>query len=58
MSDQAQRRISAIGQQLKSDLPPITRVAAGSSSLRAKGKVVIITGKALLIPLSLKLKRR
>lgn len=45
MPDQAQRRIAAIGQQLKSDLPPITKVAAGSSSPRAKDKVVIITGK-------------
>ena len=58
MSDQAQRRISAIGQQLKSDLPPITRVAAGSSSPRAKDKVVIITGKALFISWYLKLNRR
>lgn len=49
MSDQAQRRISAIGQQLKpssssSDLPPIQKVAPGSSKLRVEGKVVIITG--------------
>jgi NAD(P)-dependent dehydrogenase (short-subunit alcohol dehydrogenase family) len=55
MSDQAQRRIQAIGQQLSSpsssggegsssSLPPIKKLAAGSSSPRAKGKVVIITG--------------
>jgi len=51
MSDQAQRRIQAIGQQLSSSssgdsssLPPIKKIAAGSSSPRAKDKVVIITG--------------
>lgn len=57
MSDQAQRRIQAIGQQLSSpssssgggqgsssSLPPIRKLAAGSSSPRAKDKVVIITG--------------
>lgn len=56
MSDQAQRRISAIGQQLKgtpslspspsssSSLPPIQKNAPGSSKLRVEGKVVIITG--------------
>ena len=49
MADQqAGRRIQAIGQQLQpspSGLPPIQRVAAGSSAPRAQGKVVIITGK-------------
>ncbi|GJN74195.1 3-alpha-(or 20-beta)-hydroxysteroid dehydrogenase [Purpureocillium lilacinum] len=48
MADQqAGRRIQAIGQQLQpppSGLPPIRRVAAGSSAPRAQGKVVIITG--------------
>ena len=64
MSDQAQRRIQAIGQQLSAPsssggqgrsssssssssstgLPPIRKLAAGSSSPRAKDKVVIITG--------------
>ncbi|GJN84713.1 hypothetical protein PLIIFM63780_008276 [Purpureocillium lilacinum] len=48
MADQqAGRRIQAIGQQLQpspSGLPPIQRVAAGSSAPRAQGKVVIITG--------------
>ncbi|PNY28444.1 3-oxoacyl-[acyl-carrier-protein] reductase FabG [Tolypocladium capitatum] len=53
MSDQAQRRIQAIGQQLQgggsadpgsSGLPPIPKVAPGSSAARAQGKVVIITG--------------
>lgn len=42
MSDKAQRRLQAIGQQLQ---PPIKKVAAGSSSPRVQGKVVIITGK-------------
>ncbi|CAM1509952.1 Fc.00g002870.m01.CDS01 [Cosmosporella sp. VM-42] len=41
MSDKAQKRIQAIGQQL---LPPINKVAPGSSSPRVQGKVVIITG--------------
>ncbi|KAF7550563.1 hypothetical protein G7046_g7978 [Stylonectria norvegica] len=41
MSDQAERRIKAIGQQLQ---PPIAKVAAGSSSPRVQGKVIIITG--------------
>lgn len=52
MSDQAQRRIQAIGQQLQpgasssssTGLPPITKVASGSSSPRVKDKVIIITG--------------
>lgn len=41
MSDKAQDRINAIGNQL---LPPINKVAPGSSKLRVEGKVVIITG--------------
>ncbi|RBQ80658.1 hypothetical protein FVER53590_09548 [Fusarium verticillioides] len=41
MSDKAQSRINAIGNQL---LPPINKVAPGSSKLRVEGKVVIITG--------------
>ncbi|KAM5342981.1 hypothetical protein ACJ41O_013947 [Fusarium nematophilum] len=41
MSDKAQKRIEAIGSQL---LPPINKVAPGSSKLRVQGKVVIITG--------------
>ncbi|VTT66887.1 unnamed protein product [Fusarium fujikuroi] len=41
MSDKAQSRINAIGKQL---LPPINKVAPGSSKLRVEGKVVIITG--------------
>lgn len=52
MPDQAQQRIQAIGQQLQggtsasdTGLPPITKIATGSSSPRAKDKVVIITGK-------------
>lgn len=51
MSDQAQRRIKAIGGQLQGSnpasstrLPTINRVAGASSGLRAEGKVVIITG--------------
>lgn len=52
MSDQAQRRIKAIGGQLQDSnpassstrLPTISRVAGASSGLRAEGKVVIITG--------------
>jgi NAD(P)-dependent dehydrogenase (short-subunit alcohol dehydrogenase family) len=55
MSDSAQRRIQAIGQQLagnssslgsspSSGLPPIVKVAPGSSAPRVQGKVVIITG--------------
>lgn len=53
MSDQAKRRIQAIGQQLQggasaascsSGLPPIHKVCPGSSAARAQGKVVIITG--------------
>jgi hypothetical protein len=50
MSDDAQRRIQAIGQQLKSasGLPPVTKVAAGSSAPRLQGKVAIVTGKTLL----------
>jgi NAD(P)-dependent dehydrogenase (short-subunit alcohol dehydrogenase family) len=55
MSDSAQRRIQAIGQQLagssdnttsttSSSLPPIAKVAPGSSAPRVQGKVVIITG--------------
>ena len=52
MSEQAKRRIQAIGQQLNAgssdssstSLPPIAKVAAGSSSPRVQGKVVIITG--------------
>jgi hypothetical protein len=43
MSDKAQSRINAIGKQL---LPPINKVAPGSSKLRVEGKVVIITGIA------------
>lgn len=53
MSDQTRQRISAIGQQLRpsssssssSDLPPIHKVAPGSSKQRVEGKVVIITGR-------------
>lgn len=47
MSDKAQQRINAIGNQLSaaSGLPAIHRVAPGSSAPRVKGKVVIITGK-------------
>ncbi|KAJ3512084.1 hypothetical protein NM208_g15363 [Fusarium decemcellulare] len=41
MSDKAQKRIEAIGNQL---LPPINKVAPGSSKLRVEGKVIIITG--------------
>ncbi|KAH6999843.1 hypothetical protein EDB80DRAFT_124505 [Ilyonectria destructans] len=41
MSDKAQERIDAIGKQL---LPPITKVAPGSSAPRVQNKVVIITG--------------
>ncbi|KAJ4173240.1 hypothetical protein NW754_012247 [Fusarium falciforme] len=41
MSDKAQKRIEAIGNQL---LPPISKVAPGSSKLRVEGKVIIITG--------------
>ncbi|KAF7534414.1 hypothetical protein G7Z17_g13365 [Cylindrodendrum hubeiense] len=41
MSDKAQKRIDAIGKQL---LPPISKVAPGSSAPRVKNKVVIITG--------------
>ncbi|KAK5997896.1 3-oxoacyl-[acyl-carrier-protein] reductase FabG [Cladobotryum mycophilum] len=49
MSDKAQRRIEAIGQQLttpssSSELPPLTKVAPGSSKLRVDAKVIIITG--------------
>ncbi|UNI20283.1 hypothetical protein JDV02_006383 [Purpureocillium takamizusanense] len=51
MADQQQdpgRRIQAIGQHLQppspSGLPPIQRVAAGSSTPRVQGKVAIITG--------------
>lgn len=46
MSDKAQQRINAIGNQLSaaSGLPAIHRVAPGSSAPRVKGKVVIITG--------------
>lgn len=48
MSDQAQRRIQAVGQHLSgggsSSLAPLKKVAAGSSTLRLKGKVAIITG--------------
>lgn len=50
MSDQAQRRLNALGKQLDSDasgsIPPIVKIASGSSSLRVEGKVVIITGKS------------
>jgi NAD(P)-dependent dehydrogenase (short-subunit alcohol dehydrogenase family) len=48
MSEQAKQRIQAIGQQLSpsssTGLLPIAKVAAGSSSPRVQGKVVIITG--------------
>ncbi|KAK2593367.1 hypothetical protein QQS21_008942 [Conoideocrella luteorostrata] len=49
MSDQAQKRIEAIGNQLDSSssssgLPPIKKIAGKSSGRRAEGKVVIITG--------------
>lgn len=45
MSEKAKDRINAIGSQL---LPPITKVAPGSSKLRVEGKVVIITGTSKL----------
>lgn len=41
MSEKAAERIQAIGKQL---LPPINKVAAGSSTPRVQGKVIIITG--------------
>lgn len=41
MADKAKDRMAAIGKQLQ----PVQRVAAGSNTPRAKGKVVIITGK-------------
>ncbi len=45
MADKAQQRIKALGQQLNgSGLPPINKVAAGSSTPRVQGKVIIITG--------------
>ncbi|KAH0602019.1 hypothetical protein MHUMG1_00898 [Metarhizium humberi] len=47
MADQAQKRITAIGQQLEPSpggLPPIVKVAGKSNGPRAEGKVVIITG--------------
>ena len=48
MADQAKRRIQAIGGQLSPAsstwLKPLTKVAAGSSTPRVQGKVVIITG--------------
>ncbi|KAG9256413.1 uncharacterized protein F5Z01DRAFT_509146 [Emericellopsis atlantica] len=48
MADQAKRRIQAIGDQLSpgssTELKPLTKVAAGSSTPRVKDKVVIITG--------------
>jgi NAD(P)-dependent dehydrogenase (short-subunit alcohol dehydrogenase family) len=52
MSEQAKQRIQALGQQLgagsssssATGLPPIPKVAAGSSTPRVHGKVVIITG--------------
>ncbi|KAF5022373.1 hypothetical protein F66182_5574 [Fusarium sp. NRRL 66182] len=47
MSDKAKTRIEAIGKQL---LPPINKVAPGSSKLRVEGKVVIITGNPAPLP--------
>lgn len=45
MSDNAKRRIDAIGKQLDgTPLPPIAKVAASSTGPRVPGKVVIITG--------------
>ena len=51
MSQRAQERIAALGQQLQSgtsasdsQMPRIARVAGSSKGLRADGKVVIITG--------------
>lgn len=41
MTDQAKKRIEAIGKQL---LPSINKVAPGSSKLRVQDKVIIITG--------------
>lgn len=64
MADQAQRRIKAIGQQLEGGsssssssssapaLKPINKVAQGSSSLRVKDKVIIITGESHSLPLA------
>lgn len=46
--DSAHHRIDAIGKQLRPphpSLPPIAKVAPGSSLPRVNGKVVIITGK-------------
>jgi hypothetical protein len=44
MPDKARDRIDAIGKQL-SPLPPVSKVAPGSSLPRVKDKVIIITGK-------------
>lgn len=45
MADKAQQRIQALGNQLSgTGLPPINKVAPGSSTLRVQGKVIIITG--------------
>ncbi|KEZ43036.1 Uncharacterized protein SAPIO_CDS5113 [Scedosporium apiospermum] len=50
MAEKAKDRIAAIGQHLNStDLPPIRKVAPGSSAPRVKDKVVIITGANSLL---------
>ncbi|KPM35369.1 hypothetical protein AK830_g11207 [Neonectria ditissima] len=46
MPDKAQERIDAIGKQL---LPPIAKVAPGSSAPRVNNKVIIITGANSLL---------
>jgi len=51
MTDSAKRRVEAIGNHLAasaSGLPSITQVAPESAGPRATGKVVIITGTAIL----------
>lgn len=40
MADKAKERIQAIGQQLE----PVKKLAPGSSTLRVKDKVIVITG--------------
>jgi hypothetical protein len=48
MADKAAQRLQALGNQLgSSGLPAIKKAAAGSSTLRVHGKVIIITGKPM-----------
>ena len=48
MSDSAQRRLKAIGEQLAPEtaLPLVRKVAGSSAGPRANGLVIIITGTA------------